>query len=95
MGEVLGPPAGRHWLCMCTCGLEREGGAGVPPERREGHTCVEHLAASAIPRTPPLLQAGGTPGPRTPLRMAEPSPSWEGPGVSPTRRGTCWTWCVN
>ena len=67
MGEVLGPPAGRHWLCMCTCGLEREGGAGVPPGRREGHTCVEHLAASAIPRTPPLLQAGGTPGPRTPL----------------------------
>ena len=33
------------------------GGAGVPPERREGRTCVEHLAASAIPRTPPLLQA--------------------------------------
>lgn len=63
------------------------GGAGVPPERREGRTCVEHLAASAIPRTPPLLQAGGTPGPRTPFRMAEPSPSWEGSGVSPTRRG--------
>lgn len=77
-----------HPLCVCTCGPGWWGqgeAQGCPQRKRGSHLWLAPCSLGHSP-DPRLLQAGGAPVPRTPLRMAEPSSSWEGPGVSPTRR---------
>lgn len=58
---------------------------GCLQRKRGSHLCLAPCSLGHSP-DPRLLQAGGAPVPRTPLRMAEPSSSWEGLGDSPTRK---------
>ena len=62
---------------------------GYYPERGEGHVCVFHLAAWAVPDAP-FLQACGAPGPRTPPWLTHP-PAGKDQGSLPPGGGTCWT----
>lgn len=98
MGEgSCAPTWETHSPCKCTWGL---GWARVATQREGRPTSVCSTSRPGWSRDAPFLQAGGTPGPRTPPWLTHP-PAGEDQESLPPEGGTCWTsprgsepWCV-